>query len=208
MAKKVYGVKKGTKTGIFHTWKECEESVKGYPNAIFKGFATEEEAKNWLEGNDCEIKKETCKINKDKIVVFVDGSYNKETNTAGYGLLIAKGDEILLKDFSSFQNHPYNESWNVFGELKGTMKAIELAVANDFTELIIAYDYNGIEKFATGEWKPEKELTKEYVELVKKYENKVNLSFVKIKAHAKEEDGGHKFNKEVDKLAKIAVGIL
>ena len=46
--KKVYAVKKGIVTGIFYNWDDCKASVDGYPGAEYKGFATEEEAKEYL----------------------------------------------------------------------------------------------------------------------------------------------------------------
>lgn len=55
--KKVYAVKKGKQTGLFYSWNECKESVSGYPGAEYKGFETEEEAKNYLENRIQEIKK-------------------------------------------------------------------------------------------------------------------------------------------------------
>ena len=47
--KKFYAVKKGLTTGIFDTWEKCQAAVKGYPGAEFKGFATEEEARAYLD---------------------------------------------------------------------------------------------------------------------------------------------------------------
>ena len=38
----VYAVARGRKTGVFHTWPECQAQVKGYKNPVFKGFMTEE----------------------------------------------------------------------------------------------------------------------------------------------------------------------
>lgn len=46
--KKVYAVIKGRATGLFKTYEECREQVAGYPNAIYKGFENEEDAKLWL----------------------------------------------------------------------------------------------------------------------------------------------------------------
>ena len=45
--KKIYAVKKGKQAGLFYSWDECKESVRGYPGAEYKGFETEEEAKNY-----------------------------------------------------------------------------------------------------------------------------------------------------------------
>lgn len=42
---KFYAVKKGRKEGIYTSWNECKEQVNGFPNALYKSFATYEEAK-------------------------------------------------------------------------------------------------------------------------------------------------------------------
>jgi ribonuclease HI len=44
-----YAVARGRKTGIFRTWSECEAQVKKFPNARFKGFKSEEEAKDYIK---------------------------------------------------------------------------------------------------------------------------------------------------------------
>ena len=46
--KKVYAVRKGKKTGLFYTWDECKDAVSGYSGAEYKGFASEDEARDYL----------------------------------------------------------------------------------------------------------------------------------------------------------------
>ena len=50
MAKKYYAVKRGRKTGIFTVWAECAAQVQGFQGAVYKGFMTEAEARDWLDG--------------------------------------------------------------------------------------------------------------------------------------------------------------
>ena len=42
--KKVYAVKKGRSTGLFASWDECKEQIDGFAGAIYKGFASPQEA--------------------------------------------------------------------------------------------------------------------------------------------------------------------
>lgn len=37
-SKKYYAVLKGRKTGIFESWSECEEQIKGFIGASYKAF--------------------------------------------------------------------------------------------------------------------------------------------------------------------------
>ena len=43
-----YAVRKGKTTGIFETWDECQEQVKGFAGASFKSFDSRAEAEEWL----------------------------------------------------------------------------------------------------------------------------------------------------------------
>ncbi|MFQ4142839.1 ribonuclease H family protein [Chlorogloeopsis sp. ULAP02] len=43
-SKKYYAVFKGRKTGIFTSWAECEEQIKGFSGALYKSFRTRGEA--------------------------------------------------------------------------------------------------------------------------------------------------------------------
>ena len=49
---KFYAVRKGHNPGIYKTWNECSEQVKGFPNASFKKFETLEDAKSFMIPDD------------------------------------------------------------------------------------------------------------------------------------------------------------
>jgi hypothetical protein len=43
-----YAVRRGRTIGVYRSWPECEEQVKHYSGAIFKGFNSEREANAFL----------------------------------------------------------------------------------------------------------------------------------------------------------------
>ena len=199
-----YGVNKGFNTGVYNTWAECEEQIRGFSGAKFKKFPTYEEAKAFADGialNTTSLKT----INPEDILyIYVDGSFNSKDNIAGYGVVLVKNDKIIFKDLGAFRDMEMNKSRNVFGELRGALKAVELAIANDFTDITIVYDYVGVEYFATGEWKAKTPLTEDYALFMGKYMKEINISFKKVKAHS----GEDKYNDMADLLAKKAVGVI
>lgn len=199
MGKKFYAVRKGELSGIYTTWDECKKQVQGFKGAEYKSFETLEDAKNYINIVPKEI--------DTALTAYVDGSFNKDTFTAGYGLALVVNNEIIYSDKKSFPGHPYNVHRNVFGEVKGSEEAIKLAIEKGYKSVCITYDYKGIECWATGEWKTNHDLTKEYRENFIKFSKEIDIYFKKVKAHASEADGGHKYNDYVDKLAKEAVGV-
>ena len=91
---------------------------------------------------------------------------------------------------------------NVAGEVLGSMAAMKLALELGLTELTIYYDYMGIEMWATGQWKRNKQGTIAYYDYVQSIRSRLKLTFVKVKGHS-----GVEGNEEADRIAKHAVGI-
>jgi len=46
-----YAVANGRTPGIFLNWNDCNNSVKGYKNALYKKFDTREDAENFIQSN-------------------------------------------------------------------------------------------------------------------------------------------------------------
>ena len=50
--RKLYAVKKGRQPGLYTSWKEAEEQVKGYRNAVHRAFSSKKEAETYLQGDE------------------------------------------------------------------------------------------------------------------------------------------------------------
>ncbi|SDD58611.1 ribonuclease HI [Sporomusa acidovorans] len=117
MAKRFYVVKNGRIPGIYRSWDECKQQVDGYPGAVYKGFAIESEAKEYLAGSALQTK--PCLASKsgnskplktalfpdtppeptnypvDSIIVYTDGSCLKNPGgPGGYAAIIQQGKSV------------------------------------------------------------------------------------------------------------------
>lgn len=222
MKKNYYAVKRGKIPGIYRTWAECEFQVKGYNGAVYKKFNTYDEAYEFINGNiktrnleeESKSLKENIKkeikdeeeslmeiedLKANEAIAYVDGSFDLSNWTFSYGVV------FMTKDYKeTYSGRDDDEKLammrNVSGEIKGAMVAMEIAVEKNIDTLYLHFDYMGIEKWAKGEWKRNKDGTKFYKEFYDSIKEKVKVEFIKVRAHA-----GIKYNEEADRLAKEAI---
>jgi len=200
LKKKYYGVKKGRNTGVYESWSECEEQVKGFSGAEYKSFLTLKGALDFVNGNK-EVKegKDISELNNNEMIAYVDGSFDKDKGYYSYGAIMFTVYEKITSS-SRGNDSELIEMRNVAGEIEGAMAAMDIALKNNIDILYLYYDYIGIEKWATGEWKANKVGTKRYVEYYNSIKDSLKVVFIKVKAHS-----GDKYNEEVDTLAKEAL---
>lgn len=199
--KKVYAVRKGKKTGLFYSWNECEAAVSGYPGAEYKGFATEEEANAYL-GVEQEIVENhtTDEITDNKLLAYVDGSFDEALGKYAFGCIIITPKGETIKEFGNGDSPESLAIRNVAGEMLGAMYAVKWAVKNGYDNIELHYDYEGIEKWAVGEWKAKNTLTQKYAAFMNEQQSIIRIDFQKVKAHS-----GNFYNEEADRLAKKAL---
>lgn len=154
---KFYAVKSGKNVGIYETWEECQEQVKGYPKAMFKGFRTKEEAQQYLS-NGTSKKSDTL---EDNSAVKVYYSLKKQDK---HYLLIV---EIL----TNFSNDTYISRLDMtydiyYTRLYGVLATLELVMSLGYTNIKLYYDDMSVYNYITREWNPlkgkNKELTMDY----------------------------------------------
>ncbi|WP_075620396.1 viroplasmin family protein [Paenisporosarcina indica] len=193
---KFYAVKSGRKAGIFTTWAECEQQVKGFSGARYKSFATKGEAEEFLKGNESSSKT----IGKDELHIYVDGSYSKKLKKAGFGCVFVLKEIAVHTVAKEAPIDKDEDLWNVSAEIAGVLCAVEWAIKNKYPIVNIFYDYEGLEKWYSGEWKANKKTTKNYVSKLNQLKKEISINFVKVKAHS-----GDTFNELADQLAKSAI---
>ena len=191
---KYYAIKDDVNHEIVDSWDLCKEHLKNYTKPKYKSFKTKEEAEAFL--ND--------EILDDNITApkaYIDGSYDSKTNAYSFGgVLIMDGKEYPYK--KKFEPDEYSSLRNVAGEIQGAGFIIAYAVKKGIKELHIFYDYLGIEKWFTHEWKANSKIAVDYQILADRVKDQIKVYFHKVKSHT-----NNHYNDYADKLAKEALGL-
>jgi ribonuclease HI len=188
---KFYAVRAGRKIGIFSSWDECKALVTGFPGAEFKSFKDENSAVNYLNGVPTLPPAEA-----GGLAAFVDGSYRD--GLYSYGCVIRLDGETVAE--LSGADDKYTESRNVAGEILGAESAVKWGIENGHPAITIYYDYSGVEKWASAEWKANAPVSRKYKEFMDKAAERISITFKKVTAHS-----GDTFNELADKIARSAL---
>ena len=132
-----------------------------------------------------------------EIQIYVDGSYNDAIKKYAFGCVFITPFREIYIAFGNGDNPQSLKHRNVTGEMLGAMYGVRCAMASGYGKIHILYDYEGIEKWVTGEWKSKTELTQKYAASMREWGSKVNIRFTKVPAHSHVE-----YNEMADKLAK------
>lgn len=188
MAKsKFYAIKTPTESKIVTTWDECEKLTHGVKGVLFKSFGSRTEAEAWISGMAAPA--------PGGIRVFVDGSFSPGFPYSGWGFVVTEDDKEIARGsgLTAFEA----ESRNIDGEVMASYQAMRWLETHD-KEGVICHDYEGIARWAKGEWQAKSNIAKRYVSAVQPYLHRVK--FEKVAAHT-----GVKWNELVDQLAKEAI---
>jgi ribonuclease HI len=193
-----YAVAKGRQVGIFHTWAECQQSVKGFKNALFRKTETREEAEAFI------VPQEQI---EPAYYVYTDGSciHNGYKNaSAGIGIFFGLNDpRNVSKTIEGKQTNntaeltAILEAYTILEE--DIQKGIQITIVSDSEYAIRCATSYGVKCEGQG-WPeiPNRDLVKRVFGL---YRDKPNVLFLHVKAHTGRNDPHSIGNAYADQLA-------
>lgn len=125
---KFYTVWNGKTPGVYATWKECEEQVKGVEGAKYKSFDTQEEAEKALQGNYWQfvkpkLEKQDAPAQPPQIIadsLAVDAACSGNPGDMEYrGVYVKTGQQIFIQGV-------YKEATNNIGEFLAIVHGLAL----------------------------------------------------------------------------------
>ena len=211
MAKKVYAIQYGfdaknnkkIENIIVNTWDECLKYVKGVKGAKYKSFESIDNAKSYLNEGNRMLKKSDENYPKDCLHAYVDGSYNSSDGRYSYGIVCVNNDVVEYIESNAENDTSERNIRQIAGELKGAVRAVEYALSQGQTKIVLFHDYEGIAHHATGAWERKEESSVGYYEKMQTLmKSGIEIIFVKVDSHT-----GDLFNELVDEKCKECLGI-
>ena len=123
---------------------------------------------------------------------YVDGSYYHKK--IGYGAILIRNNEIV-KELFGLVPKEFSHSRQVGGELYAVIQVVKWCLKEKIKEITIYFDYWGIQKWVTGEWRANLQLTQNYTSFIRN--SNVLSHWQKVRSHSDDQ-----WNQHVDELAK------
>ena len=152
---KYYVVWKGRKTGIFTSWAECEEQVKGFVGAEYKSFGTLKEAESAIKSGYEAYKGKPSSLGKWKEAsvkptlpsICVDAACSGSPGRLEYrGVFLESGKEF-------FHIGPFPDATNNVGEFLAIVHALTWLMKHDKELPVYSDSENAISWVYTGKCK-------------------------------------------------------
>ncbi len=225
MAKKnYYAVAVGRKSGIYHHWygaDGAEAQVKGYPNAVFRGFALRNEAVNFLEKHrdlqsDTQLTFESSSTDisypkavhkkptrSERVVIYTDGGCRRNPGPGGYGVVVKKGKK--KKELSGGFRLTTNNRMELLGCIVGLSQLknpSKVTLYSDSKYVVYGIDKGWAKRWRANNWmrtKEEPAINPDLWDQLLNLCNKHEVKFIWVKGHA-----GNPENERCDQLATQA----
>ncbi len=211
--KKYYAVARGRKPGIYTAWfgpDGAEAQVRGCAGARYKGFATLDEAREWIQNPSCAdapartarlaAQDETVETPLDAVFVYTDGSSRGNPGPGGYAAVIIdkKKRTELSRGFARTTNNRM--------ELKACIAALEaiktpsdIVLHSDSRYVVNGISLGWARKWRASNWMRTKNERAENCDLWARLLELCEfhrVQFVWVRGHA-----GHPENERCDALA-------
>ena len=138
--------------------------------------------------------------------ISVDGSFVDEDNITGAVVV----QDCSTKQLTTFrilcQKSKFSSSRNIYGEVAAAIYALQyiksLMNAEPDIQVVIIHDYEGIKKWATGEWQSKKPISASYKKVVDSMpEVMKRVTFVHQKSHVGVTSENSYLNHLADRIA-------
>ncbi|MBR1885685.1 MAG: ribonuclease HI [Schwartzia sp.] len=226
--KKVYAVKRGRTTGLFTSWAECKAQVDGFAGAVYKGFASPQEAQVWMFGPEKSqgalfdgepAKASRSRENAQKAVpspdhspadyiVYTDGSCLRNPDgPGGYAAVIVEAKSRTARELSGGEPSTTNNRMELRAGIEALRALPPDAVVDFYTDS--QYMKNAFTKYWLKNWKRRGWVTAtgepvKNQDLWRALDEEFRLRTVRfhwVKGHA-----GNRWNERCDALARSEAG--
>lgn len=157
---KYYVVRKGKKPGIYFTWSECQENIKGYSGAEFKSFTNETEAIAYCEG--VELPKAQSKIipvtKVNECNVFINGFYDINRKVSSIAILLETFNKNYVFYGSFYIKEEDIKGSNITSEIVAAYLGLKIAVERNYDIIRLYSHTDSIVKWAEHDWTPKDRL--------------------------------------------------
>ncbi|MEA2102266.1 MAG: ribonuclease HI [Thermodesulfobacteriota bacterium] len=228
--KKYYAVARGHRPGIYTAWfgpDGAEMQIRGFSGARYKGFASQEEAREWIKNptitrtrsgvrsgtktgdatvcynHSSRSKPVASTVPSDTVVIYTDGSCRGNPGPGGYGAVIMdKGNRSEISEGYRLTTNNRMEMLACIKALKALKTPSDIILHSDSRYVVNGIVKGWAKKWRAKGWMRNKNDAAENADMWEQLLDaceRHRVEFVWVKGHA-----GHDLNERCDELATSA----
>jgi len=185
----VYAVKNGRKTGVFRSWSETEPLIKGFAGAKFKKFDNLTDAEEYL--NSLEIITPQSNQTTNGLNLFIAGFFEPLERIYAYSFVAFDSNDNTLKEHCGIiDGNDDREGPNMVSEVQAAIEGLAYARGHQYQAVNVFYRYDGVYRWAIGDWKAKQPIAIKYCAELAKY-NDMTIRFQKAESPEELEKEAH-----------------
>lgn len=198
---KFYAVKVGRVPGIYPSYTECYQQIKGISNAIHGSFPTTEEAEAFIRGDLSLSNLRLLAPEGKHYDIFTGGSFvpSAPFTDARYSsaFVVYEADSLIhIGKAEGTDKESAIKHQGITGEVEAVIKAVTWAEGLN-VPITIRYSFTGIINWLSGDWKAKDKLAQGYVEFIKAREGWVKFNKVDSPSDIDKHDKAKKLAREI-----------
>lgn len=199
-----YVVKRGRSPGLYKSYEQALEKVKGFPHGRMKKIVGYDQAVAYLNKG---LALQEFIVEADVPRVYIDGSYIQYKNLAGFGYIVEQGGKIIHRNSGIILDSDMLNLHSLGAEVFALLRAMEWGLSNNIDTIHVIYDSVAILDLINNSGRTKAKRSKgktKFLDIYMRYRKHISVVF----KHRKTDELFRHYHRQAHNLSRLTLGVM